>query len=194
MKIATIGAVLLSGFIVLLTLRATALLTDMSAPTPDLRHEDVEAGWLLPMYCGATFWSDFPGFPTDIESIVDEQAFAYAAICVVFVGLPLIIWRRRSFTAAAFMILPLGMIPSVVGAFVLKDRSASPEVAGAWIAVMVIGLLYLASFALVLAMVDLVLPRSWGTRLSQLSLASTSMTEAKGNLKANTSLAQQHLA
>jgi len=142
----------------LLALSATALLSDLGEPTADLRYEDIQAGWLLTMFCGPTLWSSLPTFPQDFSSVLDLSAFAY--ICVCLVVLAGTAWRRpvMSRTAAAMLTLGLGFIPSIVGAAVLQDGSASPAEAGAWASFMIMALLYAAVASLVLATTDLPKP------------------------------------
>jgi len=158
MKIATVVTVLSASLITLLAFSATALLSDLGEPTADLRYEDIQAGWLLTMFCGPTLWSSLPTFPQDFSSVLDPSAFAY--ICVCLVGLAVTAWRRpmMSRTTAAMLTLGLGIIPSTVGAAFLQDGSASPAEAGAWASFMIMALLYAAVASLILATTDLPKP------------------------------------
>ncbi len=139
----------------MLAVSATALVSDLGEPTADLRYEDLQAGLLLPMFCGPTLWSSLPSIPRDVTAIVDLAAFGYVGVCLVSVALMGWRWRMTSPTGAAMLTLGLGMFPSILGAVVLQDRLATPAVAGAWVSFMIVGLLYAALAALVLAISDL---------------------------------------
>jgi hypothetical protein len=155
MKFATIVTILSASLIALLALTATAMLSDLGEPTDDLRYEDIEAGWLLTMFCGPTLWSKLPSFPQDLTTIVDLPAFAYVCACLLGVVVTGWRWPVTSRTGAAMLTLGLGILPSLVGAVVLQDRLAIPVTAGVCVSFMIMGLLYSAVVSLLLAISDL---------------------------------------
>ncbi len=158
MKVATLLTIFLASLLVLLTVTSTALLSDLSEPTADLRYEDLEAGWLLPMFCGPTLWSSFPTFPEEIAALADLSALGYVCFCLSVIVATGRRWRLTSRTGAAVLTLGLGILPSVLGAIVLQGGSASPTAVGAVVSFMIIGLLYCALASLVLAIADLPRP------------------------------------
>ncbi len=176
MKIATVVTILMASLLMLLSLSATALLSDLGEPTADVRYEDLEAGWLLTMFCGPTLWSLIPSFPHDFAVIVNLSAFVYVCFCVAIIAVTSKGWRSISRTGAAMLTLGLGIVPSVLGAIVLQDGSASPEVAGSWLSFMLMGLLYSAAASLVLAISELPNP----IRFPSLSLKQISPLPAQG--------------
>ncbi len=162
MKISTILTVVSSMLVVLLNLTSIRLLSDLSEPTPDLTYSDLESGWLLPMFCGPTLWSTFPSLPLELTAVWDLPAFLYVSCCLLFVAIPLILRYSVSFTTASAVLLPLGALPMVAGAIVLRGGSASPVEVGTWASFMIVGWLYAALASFALALVDLArsMPRS----------------------------------
>jgi hypothetical protein len=160
MKISTIVTILSASLLLLLTISATALLSDLTEPTADVRYEDLQVGYLLPMFCGPTLWSRLPSVPYELNQLIDSRAFAYVAVGIVTVSLIGWRWRFISRTGAAVVTLGLGFLPCVLGAIVLRDGTASPVAVGAWAGFMILALMYSAATALLLAISDLHRPRS----------------------------------
>jgi hypothetical protein len=175
MKITTVMTILWSSLVVVLTVSVTALLSELGEPLPDVRYEDLQAGWLLPIFCGPTLWSNLPSYPPAIAALIDVYGFAFLGVCLVSIGA--VAWRRpvTSRTGAAMLTLTLGMVPSVAGAIVLRDGTASPDVVGSWASFMILSLLYSAIASVFLAISDLRKPE-W---LSVIRLRPGSQTAAQ---------------
>jgi hypothetical protein len=135
-------------------LTTVSLLGNLDLPSEDIRMQDLCAGRLGPMFSGSTLWSRYPSLPS-------LGAFIHLRVMLLVGGLvttAVYILRFRlhkPFGAVSIVALTLGAIPYAMGMLVLRCNVVDARACGAWLAVMVLGVLYAGLAAGVLATMEL---------------------------------------
>ncbi|MCA9175522.1 MAG: hypothetical protein KDB14_13650 [Planctomycetales bacterium] len=140
-------------FTVSVMFTAIAVLGSLSQ-SADIRSEDLEAGRLLPMFMGPTFWSHYPQTPQVPPLSIDWNA-GWFALGVVALGLLLSCSRLRcSIQTVAIVSQIAGAIPYATGAIVLRATAHSPVESGIWVSIMLHGVLYSSFVSMAWTLID----------------------------------------